>query len=338
MSRKITLGELAKLAGVSPATASIVLNNHPLARRIPEQTKKRIISLAEEVHYHPNQLAKAMRTQSAGIIGFICGGIAEPFFAQLCSELTIQVEQSGYRLMAMLTEWNFQKELDALELLLSKTVDGVLMFSNAFSEDNKRTEPFRNNNLPLVMLSELPCPGCSSVQSDYTTGMQELFELLTASRYSRVAFLSHQRFPAKHEAYSSVVKKYGMEDISFLIQPGEDAMDRTLDNVLANLPEVLIVNSDHDSMIVIPKLIQRGIRVPEDLSVVSIDGTYISRLYNPSLAAISHDFPRLAHQALALLERKIGGEYAISTERIPTHLRLGKSLKLKDGLFSLSNH
>lgn len=329
MPKGITLGELAELAGVSPATVSIVLNKRPLAGRIAEKTKAKIITLAEQVHYRPNQLAKAMKTQSTGIIGFICGGIAEPFYAQLCSELTFQAEKEGYRLMAMLTEWDFQKELDALELLLSKTVDGVLMLSSAFSEENERTRPFRKPDMPLVMLSELPCNGCSSVQSDYNTGMRRLFELLAADGYSRTALLEYPEYPAKREAYCAAARRHGMRETLFSFVRGSGHIRKTVDKILTDLPEVLIVASDYECMGVVSELIQRGVRVPDDLSVVSIDGTDFCRIFNPPLTAICHDFPLFAHRALALLKQKIAGAHEIVNERIPTRLMPGKSLKLR---------
>ena len=76
MAKPISLGELAVRAGVSPATASIVLNDRPLARHVAEKTRARIQRLATEFNYRPNHLAKAMLQQSTRMIGFICGDIA----------------------------------------------------------------------------------------------------------------------------------------------------------------------------------------------------------------------------------------------------------------------
>ncbi|OQA78780.1 MAG: HTH-type transcriptional regulator GalR [Lentisphaerae bacterium ADurb.Bin242] len=190
MAHGITLGKLAKLAGVSPATVSIVLNRHPLASRIPEHTQEKIKQFAKLHNYFPNHLAKAMKQQSTGIIGFVCGDIAQPFYAELCSELTLAVERRGCRLMTMLTQWSFEKEIEALEQLFSNALDGAVIFSQAFTECNERSDRFRKPGIPLVTISDFNNIGVCRVASDFRPGMEALFELLTANGFTRFSAIS----------------------------------------------------------------------------------------------------------------------------------------------------
>ncbi len=336
MANGITLGKLAELAGVSPATVSIVLNRRPLAKRIPDKTQEKIHQLASKHNYHPNQLAKAMKSQSTGIIGFICGDINMPYYAELCSELTFAAEKRGYNLMAMLTQWSYEKEINALERLFSRMVDGVIIISNAFSEHNKRTDNFRRPGVPLVTMTDFKGPGVCAVFSNYLPGMDALFTLLTANGYRRIALADYSDYPLKYEAYKACAIKHGISEQRFDARNyPEHSFDEISRGIRLDLPEVLICSSDYVATQIISRLALAGLRIPEDISVVSIDGTQWSESYNPPLTAIKQDIPGLAEASLDILFGIINGNHEIIEKSIPTTLSVHKSVKLFNPEFTI---
>ncbi len=332
MANGITLGRLAELAGVSPATVSIVLNRRPLAERIPEVTRERIRRLAAEHHYRPNALAKAMKSQSTGILGFVCGDINQPFYAEFCSELTIAAEKRGYRLMAMLTQWSFEKELDALEKLFSRTVDGVVIISNAFSERSERTDRFRRPDIPLVAVTGHSNIDVCSVASDVLPGMEQLFKLLVESGYRRIAIADFPQYPIKYQAYRECIQTFDLEEEYHTIPFNKPAhYDDLTRRIREKPPEVLIAGSDWISAQLIPRFAAAGLRVPEDLSVATIDGTLWSGLYNPPLTAIGLNIPAMAEASLDILIGRLNGSTEIIEKLIPAELIIRKSILWKKG-------
>ncbi len=161
--KPVSLGELAARAGVSPATVSIVLNDRPLARHVADKTRMRIRELAAELNYRPNHLAKAMLHQSTRTIGFICGDIATPYYAELADELAKVAEEHGYRLMTQPTRWDVEKEFEALELLLTRAVDGILMYSMIGETHRERLEKLCYSGQALVFLGSVSICGLRGI-------------------------------------------------------------------------------------------------------------------------------------------------------------------------------
>lgn len=327
MAKGITIAKLAALAGVSPATISIVLNNRPLAKRIPHETQEKIRGLAEQYDYRPNSLATAMKRQSAGIIGFVCGDIEQPFYAELCSELALAADERGYRLMAMLTRWSYAKEMEALDMLLSRTIDGVVIVTNAFHDHGKQTDRFRKPGTPVVAISDYEDLGVCQVSSDYKPGMEELFCYLRKQGYTRIALADIRCFPPKYEAYLQCIHRYNLSEERYTSDHLEVNYEELADRILKQRPEVVIAYSDYMAMRLIPLLAMRGLRVGEDISVASIDGTYMAKCYNPPLTAIRQDIPALARESLDTLFHRIAGEVQIASQHIPTGLMIGRSVK-----------
>lgn len=224
MAKPISLGELAVRAGVSPATASIVLNDRPLARHVAEKTRARILRLATEFNYRPNHLAKAMLQQSTRMIGFICGDIATPYYAELADELAKAAEERGYRLMTQPTRWNVDKEFEALEMLLTRAVDGILIYSTICETHRERIEKLSRSGQALVFLGSASGT-FSSVLFDVRPGMLELFAYLGENGIRDIALMDDLRFPQKPQAYRFACGRYGITPRCYDFQYGDLASE-----------------------------------------------------------------------------------------------------------------
>ena len=328
MTKPVSLGELASRAGVSPATVSIVLNDRPLARHVAEKTKERVLRLAAELNYRPNHLARAMLEQSTRTIGFICGDIATPYYAELADELAKAAEERGYRLITQPTRWDVEKEFEALEMLLTRAVDGVLMYSMICESHRARVEGICRAGRPLVFLGGDRDCGFSSVRFDMLPGMMELVARLNAGGMRDVAVMDDPRFPAKFNACRAAGEQYGIVPRRFEFRYGDTAsVEACIERVGRERPELVIVGSDYISAMTVSRLGQSGIRVPEDISVVTIDGTRWAELYNPPLSAIRQDGKLLARAGMDELFRRLKGTAEPRSVVIPTTYRPGRSVK-----------
>ena len=326
--KPVSLGELAARAGVSPATVSIVLNDHPLARHVADKTRMRIRQLAAELNYRPNHLAKAMLHQSTRTVGFICGDIATPYYAELADELAKVAEEHGYRLMTQPTRWDVEKEFEALELLLTRAVDGILMYSIIGETHRERLAKLCRPGQALVFLGCASDCGFRNVCFDMEPGMMELFSYLQAGGFREIALMDDLRFRQKYEAYRSACRQFGFVPREYEFHYGDlESEIVCIDRVATECPELVIASSDYIAAMLISRLGLKGIRVPEDLSVVSIDGTRWAELYNPPLTTIRQETRLLAQAGIEELLRILEGNSEPHTVMIPTTLKIGGSVK-----------
>ncbi len=327
MSKGISIGELAERAGVSPATVSIVLNNRPLAIRVAEPTRERIRKLAAELNYRPNHLARSMQRQSTRTISFICGELANPFYAELVDNLVALADERGYRLLTQPTHWNLDREFEMLESVMTREVDGIVIFSGIFSQQPERARRICPPSQPLVVLNDPEAKDFTSVRFDLLSGMRELFTHLESEGFRNVALADDRHFPHKSAAYLKMCEEFDMEPRIFDFRFGDiDSIRNCAAQIASELPEVLIAASDQVGSMLIYFLAGAGVRMPEDYAAVTIDGTRLAEYFNPALTSIRQDTRLMAGGALEELLRKLeNSDTEIRHLVLPTSVRINES-------------
>jgi LacI family transcriptional regulator, repressor for deo operon, udp, cdd, tsx, nupC, and nupG len=144
-----TIEDVAKLAGLSRTTVSRVLNDHPY---VSEEKKKLVQQAMEQLGYVPNSAARSLRSQKTGIIAVLIPKISTPFFSQLIEILEIAASAKGYQLIICQTQFSKQKEINYLNLLKTKQVDGVIMTS--FVNDWSVIDAYLSYG-PIVLCNEI---------------------------------------------------------------------------------------------------------------------------------------------------------------------------------------
>ena len=219
-----------------------------------------------------------------------------------------------------------------MEMLLTRAVDGVIMCSQAFencSESTERIKRAYHDIVPLVTINA-ESVGISTVQYDYEPGMIELFKHFRQNGIRSVALLDDPEFPPKRHVFSRLAGEFGLEprlvDFSFR---NMETLKRAAEKVLADRPDAVLATSDLTAMHFCSCAGQAGIRIPEDLSVAAIDCSQLSAFYNPPLSGIRTDPALFIGEVFDELERKINGVPEIRTIRVPSHLEIRKSIKVK---------
>ena len=327
MSKGISIGELAERAGVSPATVSIVLNNRPLAIRVAEPTRERIRKLADELNYRPNHLARSMQRQSTRTISFICGELTNPFYAELVDNLVAMADERGYRLLTQPTHWNLDREFEMLESVMTREVDGIVIFSEIFSQQPERARRICPPSQPLVVLNDSEVKDFTSVRFDLLSGMRELFTHLESEGFRNVALADDRHFPHKSAAYLKICAEFNLEPRIFDFRFGDmESIRDCAKRIASDLPEVLIAASDQVGSMLIYFLAGAGVRMPEDYAAVTIDGTRLAQFFNPALTSIWQDTRRMAAVALEELLRKLEKkDMEIRHLALPTSVRINES-------------
>ncbi|QDB79855.1 LacI family DNA-binding transcriptional regulator [Georgenia wutianyii] len=317
MTRRPRIRDVAELAGVAPSTVSVVLNDTAGAR-VAGSTRDRVRAAAAELGYVPNSFARGLRTRRSGTLAFIGDVIATtPYAGELIQGAQEAAWEAGYLLMLVNTGGDAQLEERAVRALRRQQVEGALyatMYHRAV------TLPEVLDGLPTVLLDARPVSGTATfVVPDEQAGAEDAVEELVRLGHRRIAFVRDLHDgPAvdrRQRGYESRLAAHGLElDERLVVRERSDsAGGERAAAVLLDAPDpptAVFTFNDQMAIGVYRAAAARGVRIPQDLSVIGFDDLYVvSSELTPGLTtmALPHrEMGRLA--ARALIAELDGGE------------------------------
>jgi LacI family transcriptional regulator len=331
----ITIYDIAKKTGYSPATVSKALNNYS---DIGAKTKLYILKSAKEMGYTPNYNAKALITKKSWIIGVLYSdvqamGLEHPLFGGIIEGFKNRVEEEGYEIMFISRKLG-GRPMSYLEHCRHRGVDGV--FLTVVEEDDEDVIELINSGLKCVS-ADFVNPNLASVISDNQKGAQEGMNYILSLGHRRIAHLggpiSHIAARERLEAYKSALKE---AEIAY--DPSLVVMGKRYDNISGylSMQELLSKNKEIPTAIfaacdsiaygAILAAREDGFRVPEDISFVGFDDYDTSAYFNPSLTTIKQFKRELGKTAADTLLSIIKGEEILSKDiRVKVELKIRAS-------------
>ena len=309
-----TLSDIARRVGVTKTTVSYVLNRKRSGIRISEETRQRVLSVARQLNYRPSFSAKALVTGRTNTIGFQCGQIVSPHYNELADMALREVEDRGYHLLISVTPWRTgENDLDCLQTLMGRGVDGVIFFGSALGPGEPLYDHLLAERYPLVTISD-QIEGLSSVVSDWEPGMDEAISLLAGKGHRRVGYFRSRsvnpEVDGKLAAFCAACRRHGMEP-EVLVGRSLPEHSRQCGLEFArrgDRPTAVIYSCDHGAMGFLRGLRDEGVAVPEEVAVIGIDGTEAGAYCCPSLTTIAQDGRGIIRSAvemvLAMIDRK----------------------------------
>ena len=315
--RSPTIGDVAKLAGVSPTTVSFVLND-VVGSGIPESTRTRVRASARELRYRPNATARLLRTDRSHSIGFVTDEIAStPFAGAVIEGAQEAAWEAGKILMIVNTGGNREIEESAVEMMLERRVEGIIyaaMYHRAVEP------PSDSGEVPTVLLNCYSEDGSwASVVPDEVSGGRTATDVLLSKGHERVGFINlGLGVPAtagRLEGYKRALVAHGVAFDESLVRNG-DGTARTGHRLAAELmrmpdpPTAIFCGNDPTAMGAYEALKERGLRIPEDVAVVGFDNQeLIAAHLRPALSTVAlphHDMGWWAVEYL--IDRAANGE------------------------------
>lgn len=299
--------DIAKKAGVSKATVSMVLNKRD--QSISEETKKKILRLAEELNYIPNSLARGLSTKKTGTIGIIVPDITNPFFASIARAIEDSANSLGYNVIFCNTDNEIDKEVEYIKLLISKIVDGVIFIAGG--ESSSSVEMLKSNNIPFVLVDRY----IDNYKDEYGVyllneeGVIKGVEYLYSKGNRNIVFVrGHENITVSNErlkGYKYAMNKYGIYDENlvfkgnFNIEGGIKATEEIL-NKLDNV-DAIFYSNDIMALGGMKVLLRKGFRVPEDIRIMGFDNIDISQIFEPELTTIGQPIYQMGKESCKLL-------------------------------------
>jgi LacI family transcriptional regulator len=300
--RQPTLADVAREARVATSTASRALQESP---RISETTKLRVREAARGLGYRPNRLAQSLRRQTASIVGIVVPDIGAPFFSRVVKGAQAVFEQNGIAVLVMNTERAPEREVTALQTLLEHRVGGVLVATSGGST----AEP----EVPTVYFDTIVLNrGVGNVTRANRAGMRLLVEHLHEHGHTRVGYIGGPPLLTsgieRLAGYRDSVLDLGLVDRDDYVQFGEQtwsahsgatAMERLL--ALGDPPTAVVTSGESFAFGALSACRTRGLRVPDDVALVSFDDPPFGDLLDPPLTALSPNEEEMGRLAASLL-------------------------------------
>jgi len=308
----ITLKMVAERAEVSVNTASRAINNKP---DINEETKKRVLQIAKELGYIRNAAAVALRTKKTGTIGVVIADNSNPFYAEVLNGIEEAAREKNYHIILANTQRDYQKEEEAINLLLAKRVDGLLITPVQDRDDD--IKKLIEANIPFVIVGrDFENIEVDAVYNNEVKGGFLSTEYLIKQGHKRIALINGflHKSPAKGrlEGYKKALNKYRIPLDESLISVGdiniEDGYERTKQMLEKNLDfTAIFAYNDMMAFGAMQAVKEKGLRIPEDIGLVGYDDIPFSSLISPSLTTIKLKKQELGIESVMLLLSHING-------------------------------
>ncbi|WP_055428306.1 LacI family DNA-binding transcriptional regulator [Bifidobacterium aesculapii] len=297
--RRATRADVARLAGVSTAVVSYVFNNGP--RPVAPETARRVRSAAEKLDYRPNSVARALSTGSSRTLGVIVPDLSNPFFSDVYGELESIASHSGYSALFMASHQNPSKEQNRIARLIAREVDAIIVAS---ARPASELSSIPRKECPFVFLDQTrPVPGAKCVSTDFQSAVESAVRHLLGHGHTAIAMLSGKAGDGladpRIQGWQRVHEQAGITagpviDAGFTRQGGYEAMLALLDS--GRCPGAVFADSDLEAIGALRALHERHIRVPEDVALVSFDGTVDSAFSWPPLTVVRQDAHAIAER------------------------------------------
>lgn len=302
--------DVAELAGVSASTVSHVLNG---TRKVSEDTRERVRLAIEELGYEPNLLAKSLKVSRTFTIGLLISDIQNPFFTSVIRGAEDVALSRGYHLFLCNTDEDPNREDEYVRELSKKRVDGLIVASSASRRNH--TLQLRLEDVPFVFMDrEVEGIEADTVSVDNRLGMRLIAEHLTQLGHERVGMVSgplekssgHERYHGLRDALADLglplhdsLVRFG----DFRVSGGREAAEELLR--LPEPPTALVVSNNQMTLGALLAVRELGLRVPDEVSVVSFDDMEWAPLANPPLTALAQPTYEMGATAARMLLDKI---------------------------------
>lgn len=299
-----TMKDVARLAGVSTSTVSHVINQN---RYVSESITLRVKNAIEELNYAPSALARSLKMNRTNTIGMLLTTSNNPFYAEVVRGVERSCYERGYSLILCNTEGDLQRMNHSLETLLQKRVDGLLIMCTEVQDPSKDVFT-RYPSVPTVMMDWSPFDSVGDVIQDNSfLGGEIATRYLIDSGFTRIACIAgpQDKSPARarYQGFIQAMEQAKIEVnedyiifSDFEFAGGFESMNKLLE--LSTPPQAIFAGNDAMAVGAYQAIFQKGIKVPDDISIIGYDDIDLSPYMIPPLTTIHQPKDKLGKQAV----------------------------------------
>lgn len=334
--RHPTVVDIAKLAGVAPMTVSRVINDSGyVSARLREKVQRAV----EKLEYHPNALARGLKSQRSHVIGILAPDIQNPFSAELAGSIQEALLEAGYTAFLSTTEQSSKRELAALRAFFDHRMAGIIVATMETEAGNEALERFTRHGFPIVLVGRASGPPhIARVTANHWKGAYDAVEHLIALGHKRIAYIGASPESAvrlrRFVGYADALRAHGIEPAAELIAgpefetgpgyskeaDGYAAMERLL--ALRRPPTAVFARNDFTAMGAMSAARVRGVSIPQDIAIAGFDDVPQAAFTTPPLTTVAQFTAEQGRAAAGMLLDRIEGRGSSSPLEICLECRL----------------
>ncbi|MDR0731195.1 MAG: LacI family transcriptional regulator [Treponema sp.] len=318
MAQPLTIYDIAKEAGVSPATVSRVLTSNA---RVSPAKRGAVEQVIKKHNFKPSALARGLST-STRILGLMTADIRNPYYATLAVECEKAANAQGYTVLLCNALGDKALEDAHLEKFYAQRVEAIiqigcrvddLVSDPAYAEHINRIA----RTIPFIITGKMDGTDCYSLRIDDKTAMKMLVDHLVSLGHREIAFFGgEKRVKSTYDKWQQYIYLLGHHGLSFrdeYIQEGDytesggyDCLKRLLD--CPRIPTAAIAVNDYSAVGALWAAHEQGLSIPRDMSLVSFDNTYLSKVVSPKLTTVDYNYPDYGGGLVDIAIRAARGE------------------------------
>jgi len=325
---------VARRAKVSVGTVSnVVSGTVPVSPRL----RKRVLGAIGELDYHPNHVARSLKTRQTMMLGMVISDIANPFFPLVVRGAEDAASQRGYLLITVNTDDQSERERHVLSMLRSRGVDGVLLVVAPDEGDFEHLEKTVASGIPIVCLDRIPPRiALDSVSVENAIGAREAVRHLIAMEHRDIAIvngpISLGTARDRLQGYKDALREANIRVRTEFVREGDFRAEsgyRLGRELMTSKrrPTAMFVCNGMMTLGVLQALEELGLRCPEDCALVTFDDLPAAAVFRPHLTAVAQPAYDLGFKAAGLLMQRMEGTLDGAA---PVHLTLRPELKIRE--------
>jgi len=301
----MSLEDVAKLARVSTATVSRVLNGVDVVK---PATRARVMKAVNELKYHPNLHARSLAGGPNKTLGVIVSNLENPFFLDVYRSLEADCHDHDYEVMVANTDYRAERLVASIRLMIGRRVAGLAVIVSEMEKD--LVQELLDSEIPVVFYDVGPSTrNITNIRVNYRKGVERVVDYLAALGHRKFAFVGH------HSALGPINERYrAVVDVLARLAPAAEIREtadadslmggrQAARSILASgyRPTAIVCVNDLMAVGVLKELRESGLRVPEDVSVTGFDNIGLSEFCHPALTTVHIPRDRIGHTLFSIL-------------------------------------
>ncbi|MBR6403752.1 MAG: LacI family DNA-binding transcriptional regulator [Eubacterium sp.] len=317
--------DIAKMAGVSIATVSRVVNGSP---KVSEKTRKRVLDIIDEYGYTPNAFAQGLGLNTMHTIGILVPSISDMYMANAVFYLEQSLHERGYECILSCSGYQAAQKESHLQMLLSKKTDALILVGSTYAGSDEKTHNTdyikrASEEVPVFLINGL-VKG-DNIFCTATNDRQAIFEATTGlieSGRKRILFMTDSRsYSAKQKkkGYYDALKAAGLtpdKDLEVFIQNDVDIVRRMMEEYDKMDVDAIVSTDDAMAIGALKYMLQKGKRVPDDVSIIGYNNSSLCICTTPELTSIDNKVELVSKNTVDRLIAVLQGEKKVSHKQI----------------------
>lgn len=297
---------------MSLGSASRVINGAP---DVAAELRKRVLAAVAELGYRPNPAAQSLRLSSTRTIGCMLTDVTNPLYGNLFHAMEERLRTAGYLVLLANSLYKVEREIDILSTFRDRRMDGVII-APGNERDPALLEAFKTLDRPAVIVDRDMLPECDRLQFDHVPGMRAVTSHLAGLGHRRIALVLSQTntrpIRRRIEGFHAGLAQHGISPDESTIVQLPSSMSSSYSAILALLarpgrPTALVAMGTNILSEALNAIATHHLRIPEDISVVSLGDTDFARSFRPPITALRVNLEEAADQVVSMLLDRVEG-------------------------------